>query len=194
MSFIKNITRIFSLEPWPDTRSFTLKADEILIHEDDVRQIELIPADNFEYAKQEVERIRNFAEEHFDGKGWTEVYERSEPPQRLVDRKISFFDFAIPLFKDGFKLKDMRYIGLPSSGPYPALVKNDFTIFLSLNSKWIEAVYFPIEIDDLHLRTETIITLSQKYQLVLVDWLKLLAVDARFRKDTEKYIAMLSPQ
>jgi len=185
MSILKSIRNIFSLEPWPDISSFQLGTDEILIHEEDVRQIELIPAENFEYAKEEVERIRKFAEEHFDGKDYTDIYIRDEPPTKLTERQISFFDLISPFVHDEFRLKDMRFVGQPLSGPHPALVKNQFSFFLSLSNKWVEAIYFNKQIFESRLGIESIFSLSQKYDLILVDWWRLVVVDTRFRAEAE---------
>ena len=179
MSFLKSIRNIFSLEPWPNIASFQLGTDEILIHEEDVRQIELIPSENFEYANEEIERVRKFAEEHFDGKGYTDMYIRDEPPTKLTERQISFFDLVTPFFKDGFRLKDMRFMGKPLSGPNPAIQKNDFTFFLSLNNKWVNAIYFNKQVYESQLGMEKIIYLSQKYDLFLVDWWKLMVVETK---------------
>jgi len=194
MSFLKNIKNILSLEPWPDIGSFQLAADEILIHEEDFRQIELIPAENFDYAKEEFERIRKFAEEHFDGNGWTEMYLRDEPPTKLTERQISFFDLIGPFVQDKFRLVDMRFIGQPLSKPNPALQKNQFSFFLSLNNRWVEAIYFNKQPLEAQPGIESIVFLSKKYDLILVDWWRLVAVDTRFREETEQYVAMISPQ
>jgi len=84
-----------------------------------------------------------------------------------------------PFFKDGFRLKDMRFIGQPLSGPHPALHKNDFIFFLSLNNKWVNAIYFNKQVYESQLGMENIIYLSQKYDLILVDWYKLMVVETK---------------
>ena len=179
MSLLRYIRNILSLESWPDIESVKLQGNEILINEVDVRQIELIPAENIRYANEEVDRIRKFAEEHFDGKGWTDMYIRYEPPTKLTNRKISFFDLVAPFFKDGFRLKDMRFVGQSLSEPHPAIQKNEFTFFLSLNNKWVEAIYFNKQVYESPLGMDSIIYLSQKYDLILVDWWKLVVVETK---------------
>jgi hypothetical protein len=63
----------------------------IYFHEDDYCQIEILPVQNYEYCKQEIDKINHFSEEHkvADGIGWTDIYVRDESPITLEELKIS---------------------------------------------------------------------------------------------------------
>ena len=191
MSFLKNIRNIFSLEPWPDPERFKLYGNNLTIHEDDVRQVELIPAENYQYAKDEAAKIARFAEEHFDGTGWTALYEREEPPIKLGDRQISLLQFVRPFVKEGFRLTDIRLTGSHSNFRNNlALVKNNFVFYISLKSQWIGAIYFNKEVVDHQLQPQIILSLSQTHNLILADWWKLKIVDTRIEHEVEQYLAL----
>lgn len=62
----------------------------IYFHEDDYCQIEILPVQNYNYCKQEIDKINDFSQEHqvADGIGWTDVYIRNESPMTLAELKL----------------------------------------------------------------------------------------------------------
>jgi hypothetical protein len=53
-------------------------------HEDDYCQVEVLPSAARGYCLAEMARIDEFADAHWDGAGFTDVYVRGEPPQPLA--------------------------------------------------------------------------------------------------------------
>jgi len=74
----------------------------LFFHEDDFRQIELIPKENFDQAKSQSNEILEFSEKNFDGIGYTNIYIRNDNNIHLQVRKISVEELDELLLKIGF--------------------------------------------------------------------------------------------
>lgn len=63
----------------------------IYFHEDDYCQIEVLPIQNYNYCKDEFDKINDFSEEHEveGGIGFTDIYVRNENPISILDLSIS---------------------------------------------------------------------------------------------------------
>jgi hypothetical protein len=66
-------------------------------HEDDYRQVELLPASDREHCLAEVGRIDEFAAAHQDGAGFTEMYVRGEVPHTLASLGITLAELRSAL-------------------------------------------------------------------------------------------------
>lgn len=62
----------------------------IYFHEDDYCQLEILPVRNYNYCKQEIDKINDFSEKHqvTDGIDWTDMYIRNESHITLEELKI----------------------------------------------------------------------------------------------------------
>ncbi len=60
-------------------------------HEDDYCQIEILPAQNWEFCSHQLGQIEDFSEQHraSDGMGWTDVIARSQEPDSLASIGLS---------------------------------------------------------------------------------------------------------
>jgi hypothetical protein len=61
-------------------------------HEDDYCQVELLPVASAEYCRSEMGLIEEFADAHFDGSGFTDIYLRRGPPVPFADLRIHLSD------------------------------------------------------------------------------------------------------
>jgi hypothetical protein len=63
-------------------------------HEDSRCQVELLPRSALDFCAGELRAIRDFADAHRDGDGFTDMYMRGSPPSSLQDLKIAFARLA----------------------------------------------------------------------------------------------------
>lgn len=63
----------------------------VYFHEDDFCQIELLPAENWEYCQRELQQIATFSQQHraSDGIGWTDIYVRKEAEKSLSSLSLA---------------------------------------------------------------------------------------------------------
>ena len=60
------------------------------LHEDDWRQIEFVPATNYDHVRSELAALATFKEQHRRSIGWTQVYLRKEHPTPLAALGLEF--------------------------------------------------------------------------------------------------------
>jgi hypothetical protein len=99
------IINLFSSDRKSTDTKNSSTSEFLFIHEDDIKQIELSPAENFEYLIIEAERTRQFSMEHFNGTGWDDICVRQEPAVKLIDRNISVESFVEHFKETGFESK-----------------------------------------------------------------------------------------
>jgi hypothetical protein len=62
----------------PSNPESTNDGHTIFYHEDDYRQVEIVPNDNLAELEEESKKVNNFATEHFDSSGYTDIYVRND--------------------------------------------------------------------------------------------------------------------
>lgn len=91
----------------------TIEGKTIFYHEDDYRQVEIVPNDNLAELEEESKKVNDFANEHFDSSGYSDIYVRSddnktELKQRLIkpndlEQKLAILGLdRIPNVKTGY--------------------------------------------------------------------------------------------
>ena len=70
--------------------AFFLAENGFYFHEDFFNQVEFLPRENLFHLKKENEKIENFAEENFNGNGFTNIYLRNENPIIIANKKFTF--------------------------------------------------------------------------------------------------------
>ena len=63
-------------------------ATSIFYHEDDYRQVEIVPSDNFNELIKQAENVQDFTEKHFDGGCFTDIMVKEENVFKLTQRQI----------------------------------------------------------------------------------------------------------
>ena len=78
--------------------------EEILhLWEDDYLMLELLPFDDLEFVKAETNRINGFAQEHFDGVGFTQITPINDKPIKTIEKLIDILDVENLLTKAGLE-------------------------------------------------------------------------------------------
>lgn len=149
----------------------------IYFHEDDYRQVEILPAENEAYCKRRAGLIDQFAEEHRSEAGFTNIYVRQENPLSLREKKLAKADLEQAL-KSHLSYYDQVYTGYSS---YRELCQNTYAFALNENI----AVYYAVEKDiigeiwlSMMPETEDEVDLAQRVletiggleELILADW------------------------
>jgi hypothetical protein len=62
--------------------------DVLHLWEDDYLMIELLPHENLDFIKAETNRIGDFAKEHFDGTGFTDITPIADKPIKTIEKLI----------------------------------------------------------------------------------------------------------
>lgn len=55
-------------------------------HEDDYCQVEILPVENLSFYKRQAREIEDFADEHREGVGFTDMYVREKKPIPLFEK------------------------------------------------------------------------------------------------------------
>jgi hypothetical protein len=164
------------------------------VHEDDVRQIELAPAENLEYQLNQCKKIDDFSEEHFDGNGWTDMYVRKAPPITWSDKRISTNDFKSQFIENGFTEKELRYSGFTMVKRQDfALTFKELRIYCGVTNDFINSIYFDdyIKDEDKSLFNSVLGDLSNRYNLVLVNWWQREIFDTRSETEIKRFNDLL---
>lgn len=64
------------------------ESNSIFYHEDDYKQVEIVPSENFNELIRQAENVQDFAEINFDGGGYTDLMVREENGFKLKQRGI----------------------------------------------------------------------------------------------------------
>ena len=73
----------------------------LFFHEDDFCQIQLLPVEDFRSTQSELNEAGSFAQDHFDGVGYDDIYVRRGSESGLSIRKIPIGELEGLLFKLG---------------------------------------------------------------------------------------------
>ncbi|QNR24538.1 hypothetical protein [Croceimicrobium hydrocarbonivorans] len=165
----------------------------IFYHEDDYRQVELLPSENFNDLIKQAENLQDFAEQHFDAMGYTELMVREDKGLKLSQRGIGTKELDSCLCELGLE----KYTEV-STGIRPGEMESKNTMAYGQNYK---AIFFDYEVDtvqdiwiagtpdvDKTLYAEVLHKLGMKWNLLLMDWNSLELIDLRNKAQIEKYL------
>lgn len=66
----------------------TIEGQTIFYHENDYRQVEIVPSDNLTELEEESKKAKDFANEHFDGSGYTDIYVRNDDNKTELKQRL----------------------------------------------------------------------------------------------------------
>lgn len=169
-------------------------ADTLFFHEDDFCQVELVPAENLPFLKNEIQNVSDFAAEHSTEHGYTSTYLRNDPSVELVDKQIPAFQF-----EETVKISGLEKAGAVSTGygaSYREECKNIVgygkgysSIYYSHYNGIVKNIWITNHFTlDKERFTDFLIQCGQKWHLLLVDWNEPVVVDICNRVEIEKYL------
>lgn len=153
----------------------------IYFHEDDYCQIEILPIQNYNYCKKEIEKIEDFSEEHKvdGGIGWTDVYVRGENPIPLAELNISIDMLSSLLEEITTKFETVK-TGYSSYREVCQHIiaygkSNDVVLFFDFDkgSNYVKNIWLTLDVSNEKERDSAkkiLSVLSKVHELILVDW------------------------
>jgi len=158
---------------------YKLSLDEIYLHEDLYCQVELLPLENTNTLETENKKIDEFAKEHSDGAGFTDIYARDESKIKTSEKGIHLDVFESLIISLGFVKMRNVYSGY---GNYKEKCQNTnaysidgATFFCDykngvINNIWLDGFRFNNESDFVKEMTEGLFQIGKKWKLTLNDW------------------------
>jgi len=171
--------------------------DRAYFHEDDFRQIEFLPRDNYEFLQNENLTIKNFADEHSDGFGFTDIHIREENQKSIADQKIELSDLNSVLLELELEKIEEVFTGYGNHKekcPNTIAYKFDRAeIFVVTEEKTVTDFFVTgfrhFDDAEIKIKLENILfQIGTKYNLVLNDWDLAEMIDLHDRKEIEKYL------
>lgn len=165
----------------------------LFYHEDDYRQVEIVPAENLHLLLMQADNIEDFGEKHSEGSGYTDMMVRAEHEIPLKDRRIKTSELEAIL--GGLAVPKNEQV---STGIRPGEITCERTIGYGenyhglffdyegeiVNSVWITGTYA----FDSGKLLDTLHEIGARWNLLLMDWNSLELIDLRKRESIEKYI------
>jgi len=168
-------------------------SNSIFYDEDHYRQVEIVPSENFNELIKQAENVQDFAEKHFDGGGYTDMTVRAENGFQLKKRGIKSRELDLILSDLPIK----RYTEV-STGIEPGEMRSENTYGYGEN---YNGIFFDFESDSVtgiwiagspnienEKFTQTLISIGNKWNLLLMDWNTLELIDLKNKEQIEKYL------
>lgn len=191
LNFIKNIFQTGSAQP-TETK---FKPDPVAyyFHEDFYCQIEYLPKENFSTASKVATEIIEHSEKTFDGYGWTGCYVRNKASVPTKSKNFKVTELADFLQNEGFSEYPSVTTGY-SSAVFPcdntrAFKKKSIVICVDFKDDIVEDIWHntsPYQADN-EIYKQFLLTVADKYNLLLADWWKSIVVDISNPDEIDSY-------
>ncbi|MBX7227077.1 MAG: hypothetical protein K1X55_13670 [Chitinophagales bacterium] len=173
----------------------TFDGPTIFYHEDDFRQVEIVPSDNLLSLKTESEKVDTFAKEHFDGSGFTDIYVRNdENKTKLNQRRIDPSDLEKILSSLGFDRIPNVLTGYGQSYREQhkncvAFGKDYCAVYYDFQDNVVEHIWFTNHWSmDRERLAKSLHELGQQWNLLLQDWNLTITVDLMDKSLIDQYL------
>lgn len=167
----------------------------IFYHEDDFRQVEIVPGDNLSTLVAESKNVDTFAKEHFDGSGFSDIYVRNDKNktklnQLRIDPKdlekiLSALGFdRIPNVLTGYgqNYREQHKNCVAFGGDYCA-------VYYDFQDNVVEHIWFTNHWNmDREKLAKSLYDLGQQWNLLLQDWNQTVTVDLKDKKSIDQYL------
>lgn len=191
LNFIKNIFKTDSAQQ-TETK-FKPDPEAYYFHEDFYCQIEYLPKENFSTASKVATEIIEHSEKTFDGNGWTGCYIRNEASVPTKNKNFKILDLADLLFENGFTQYPSVTTGY-STAVFPcdntkAFKRQSIILCVDFKGDTIENIWHnnsPHQVDN-EIYKEFLLTMADKYNLLLADWWKSIVVDISSPLEIDRY-------
>nr|WP_321453068.1 hypothetical protein [uncultured Carboxylicivirga sp.] len=172
--------------------------NSLYLHEDFYCQVELVPIENSSDLKKENEKIDEFAKEHRDGVGFTDVYVRDGQNIKTSEREIPINVFDSLTQTCGFQKVDKVYSGY---GSYKETCTSTWgfkldssAVFCDFKNEiieniWIDGFRFNKDSENKEQLINVLFVIGEKWNLILNDWDLTETIDLRNKKLIEDYIS-----
>lgn len=165
--------------------------------EDDFCQIEIVPAENLDYIKEQITQIDSLSQKANDGFGFKEIHGRDSMPLSTLTReiRIDYFEKVLESFEfqrakqiryDADKLLDCQ------NGKIKALGFNSFTIFFDFDEEFVKNIWISngliVSTKEYDCIRSVLYILGEECNLILIDWNSLKVTDLKDKTQIDKYL------
>jgi hypothetical protein len=176
------------------TKYHPAKKDSIFYHEDDYRQVEIVPFENFNELIKQADNIQDFAEKNFDGVGYTDIMIREDNGLKLKERGIPVTELEKVLLNLSLPKKTSVTTGIR---PGEMISKNTLGygencdgLFFQFESDIVSSIWIAGTIPtDKDKVIDTLHALGHKWHLLLMDWNSCELVDLKNKEQVIKYLS-----
>lgn len=169
--------------------------NSISIHEDDYCQLQLLPHENIDFIRNEMEEIIGFSSENYNENGYKNIYVRKKPNIAITEKNITRSELENLIINFNFeKIQDVN-IGYGNSynkslnygfGTKECAIlfeceKDDIVITIWLNFYWIATEKQKQDLEKL------LIKIKENWNLLLIDWNQNIAVELS-ENNIKKYL------
>lgn len=166
----------------------------IFYHEDDYRQVEIVPFENFNELIKQADNIQDFAEKNFDGVGYTDIMVREDNGLKLKDRGIPVTELEKVLLNLSLPKKTSVTTGIRAG---EMVSKNTWGygencdgLFFQFESDIVSSIWIVGTIPtDKNKVIDTLHVLGRKWNLLLMDWNSCELVDLKNKEQVIKYLS-----
>ena len=168
-------------------------SNSIFYHEDDYRQVEIVPSENFNELIKQAENVQDFSEKHSDGIGYTDMLVREENGFKLEQRGIEPRELDLILSELPIKRFTEVSTGIR---PGEMISENTFGygenyrgIFFDSKSDSVTGIWISgsPDIEDEEF-ARTLNFLGNKWNLLLMDWNSLQLIDLKDKEHIIRYL------
>ena len=162
-------------------------------HEDFYCQLEFLPKEGFDNVSKVAEEVTEFSEQHFDGNGWTECYVRNEASVPTKDKRIQVTDVVDFLKEHEFGEYSKVTTGY---GQYEILCdktrafkRHSIVICFDYEDGILKNIWLntsPQAVDNPTYKA-FLLSIGNRYNLLLADWWKSIVVDISSANEIDKY-------
>ena len=171
-------------DSYPDKDIVHLQKDESYPHkdilhlwEDDYLMLELLPNENLEFVRAETSRINNFAQEHFDGKGFTDITPINDKPIKTIEKLIAISDIEKFMVKAKFEKINqfhMQGVGLLQGDRAPlGFGTNEFAIMCDKQTSFLKNIWVTGHADteeEKQKLVDALLLFGQTFNFIAVNW------------------------
>ncbi|MDB5276153.1 MAG: hypothetical protein JWR61_1108 [Ferruginibacter sp.] len=191
LNFIKNIFKTESARQ-KETK-FKPDSNAYYFHEDYYCQIEYLPKENFSTSSKVATEIIEHSEKTFDGYGWKGCYIRSEASVPTISKNIKVRHLVDFLINEGFSEYPSVTTGY-STTVFPcdnirAFKRQSIVLCIDFKGDIVDDIWHndsPHQLDN-DIYKEFLLTMADKFNLLLADWWKSIVVDISNPEEIDKY-------
>lgn len=153
-------------------------SDDVLhLWEDDSLMIELLPQENIEFVKAETIRINDFGQEHFDGKGFSDITPIGEKPFKTAAKLIDISEITKIMVNVGLEKITRLWsqgVGYFESTEAPfAFGSSKIAIICETQNHLLTDIWITGHAntsDEQQALVNALLELGQTYNLIAVNW------------------------
>ncbi len=150
--------------------------DILHLWEDDYLMLELLPHENLDFVKAETNRINGFAQEHFDGTGFTDITPISDKPIKTIEKLIDISEIENLLTQVGLeKIRQfhMQGVGLLQGDKAPlGFGTKKFAVMCDKQNDILENIWVTGHVDNEEKQKliRSLLLLGQGFGFIAVNW------------------------